>query len=438
MELIRHEQLRRAPRRRSRIVFWRLVPIAALSYLRESPGPDGLPHAIFGRAVGGVRIADVLIVLYLLFLICTARGFSPARPSGRVLGAILLAGGAISASVLVGLANGYWNVFYDWRSVLLAALVAACTSGLVRTRGDVDLAIRAVVLVGGVFATALLVGFALGGGPTSQDLGHTPLSDGGSLWVLSFVALLGLACWLERSTSDWLVILSSLSALLLVLLAFRRTFWVVTAVGIAVTILIAGRGAHRIRLTAVAASIFLLVLLLAGPERVIGRFESFDPGANDQAYASTNADHLNDIREAWSVVKAHPLTGIGLGVGYESPLTRSWKAQSFGVHNALLHVWVFYGILGVVAYLTGNAVVLLELRRMRAAVLARAETSDSLVKPFVTSLIAWLIGTLFVGLFFSPWPYGSFQVMMFLGIAWGLGLRVSWLTRRGWPPVGAS
>ena len=43
--------------------------------------------------------------------------------------------------------------------------------------------------------------------------------------------------------------------------------------------------------------------------------------------------------------------GIGLGTSYPTWHIRHWKPESVMVHNAVLHVWLKYGLAGLLCYL---------------------------------------------------------------------------------------
>ena len=49
-------------------------------------------------------------------------------------------------------------------------------------------------------------------------------------------------------------------------------------------------------------------------------------------------------------VHRHPVMGIGLGRSFQTQRIRDWKEESVMVHNAPLHVWLKYGLMGLVCY----------------------------------------------------------------------------------------
>ena len=71
----------------------------------------------------------------------------------------------------------------------------------------------------------------------------------------------------------------------------------------------------------------------------------------DTEFGADNADHVLDIADAWDQVRQSPVMGIGLGTSYPTWRIKNWKTESVMVHNAPLHVWLKYGLAGLVCYL---------------------------------------------------------------------------------------
>ena len=71
----------------------------------------------------------------------------------------------------------------------------------------------------------------------------------------------------------------------------------------------------------------------------------------DSEFGADNADHWHDLLDAWDQVRQSPLMGIGVGTAYPTWRIRNWKSESVMVHNAPIHVWLKYGVAGVVCYL---------------------------------------------------------------------------------------
>ena len=81
------------------------------------------------------------------------------------------------------------------------------------------------------------------------------------------------------------------------------------------------------------------------------RIQSFDVTSADNEFNADNSDHLLDLADAWDQVRQSPVMGIGLGTSYPTWRIKNWKTESVMVHNAPLHVWLKYGLAGLVCYL---------------------------------------------------------------------------------------
>jgi O-antigen ligase len=189
------------------------------------------------------------------------------------------------------------------------------------------------------------------------------------------------------------------SASLLVLLSFRRSFWAELAIG--ALILAALRRKRRLVAFGLIVVVAALVAGLGG-DRVYQRVKSMNPFVPGQAeYTSDNEDHVNEVLDAIDQVQQTPILGIGLGKMFRTPRTSDWKAESWGVHNGLLHAWLLYGLLGLVAYLWFHVSLFRWLHRLQ----------QLNVEPRVRSLaqvaLAYLIGPFLVSFGFSPWLYGA-------------------------------
>ena len=138
------------------------------------------------------------------------------------------------------------------------------------------------------------------------------------------------------------------AACLIVLLCFRRTYWGELAVGTLLLLLLQRR--HRIRSTIVICAMVGLAAAMLGPS-FYARLQSFDLSRMDSEFSADNADHLGDLLDGWDQVRQSPLMGIGVGTSYSTWRIRNWKTESVMVHNAPIHVWLKYGIAGLICYL---------------------------------------------------------------------------------------
>ena len=183
------------------------------------------------------------------------------------------------------------------------------------------------------------------------------------------------------------------------LLCFRRTYW--GELGVGTVILLVLRKRHRIRNFALVAATVGVAAILLG-NSFASRIQSLDVTGADNEFSADNADHLLDLADAWDQVRQSPLVGIGLGTSYPTWRIRNWKTDSVMVHNAPLHVWLKYGLAGLVCYLWFHLALLGWLYR-RAKQL---QPHDS----FLSVAFAYLGAQFLMTLGFAPWPYSELQL----------------------------
>jgi O-antigen ligase/polysaccharide polymerase Wzy-like membrane protein len=171
------------------------------------------------------------------------------------------------------------------------------------------------------------------------------------------------------------------------------------------------------------ALVLLPVLLFGYSDRFYLRAKSMNPLAERSSYSITNEDHVGDVLDALDVVEEHPVLGIGLGQSYRTRRITGWKTESWEVHNALLHVWVFYGLLGLIAFLSFHASLFHWLKKLQAT------EADPRVRAFCQVGLAYLVGQFCMSCGFTPWFYGALGTDILIFFV--LGTLLS-LQRRTW------
>jgi hypothetical protein len=353
----------------------------------------------------------LLFVLALLVApyVSGTPSFSVARRlSHQGIWFLAVAGWAvIGLAIVVGILNNSPELFADWRNFVVMALVVVFASKWTATQDWRRFAIADLAIAYGVLAVPTLIRFATDTSPTLLGV-RTTTFDGSTLYTACFAAVA--AAWYSLNPGFGFgqgrlraLKAAGIAASLLVLLSFRRSFWLAWIVGVAVVVLLTLRSRRiqgiRIYVATTTIAVLLTVTTIAiGTEEVIGRVESFLPGSNSR-YAATNQDHINDVLDAWRVVASNPILGLGIGRHYETELITDWKAESFEVHNAVLHVWLKFGLAGAVIY------VLFHFGLVRVA------NRSFLTVPISGFLVGELAATLF-----GTWPYGSFQMSVFHGV----------------------
>jgi len=162
------------------------------------------------------------------------------------------------------------------------------------------------------------------------------------------------------------------------------------------------QGRHRIRNLVLVGCMFVVAACVMGAS-FAGRVQSIVVTQDDTEFSADNTDHLYDLMDAWSEVRQSPVMGIGLGTSYRTWHLKNWKTDSVMVHNAPLHVWLKYGLAGLLCYLWFHLALLRWLYRQtkRPAAPSRA---------FVSAAFAYVTAQFVVTLGFAPWPYSEVQL----------------------------
>ncbi len=359
-------------------------------------------RALYSNVLGGFRAIDLLI-LVLFLLHAFAMGCSRRR-TGHFPRKLLLPLAGFAASILIsliyGAQRGGRNFFFDWRALALGAALYLVYRVWIQTEDDAWTAICLFAVIAAIRMATLFASYLAGGGDTVVGV-RIPVFDGPSLSAFVCAALLGLACFtLDIQTSRrgaWLLV--SGSAMLMVALSFRRSYWAELAIAVPLLVLITPQ--RRPRVLALPVCVAIVASLAMGP-RLMDRIASFDVRQEYLSYGVDNADHVGDVLDAWDQVKASPWMGIGLGRSYTTWRIRNWKEESVMVHNAPLHIWLKYGVLGLASYLAFHLVLFGSLRR-------RAQRSPPRSRAIISGVLAYLAAQFIVSLGFTPWPYSAVQ-----------------------------
>jgi O-Antigen ligase len=394
-----------------------LLPLYAIMFSREATSFDGPKGIIYEKAFGGFRWIDLFLILLIVASVALAWPKHAPWTVPKVLRKpAWLFVATIVFSIFYGLAHGGTNVFFDWRGIALGTGLVLVFGYWVNTPFALRSAVRLFLAVCAAKALWILLTYALGGGVDVVLLGvRTPFFDGPVLSLCGLATVMGFRFGLEETRMRRKIgyFLISLLTGFLVLICFRRTNW--GEVFIAGAILIfPNMRARKLALAALlAAGIFVL---LAVPEMFLERVESFDLLEGNQAsdYADTNAGHIGDLLDAWDQIRAHPITGLGQGYSYDTVRIRDWKTESWMVHNAILQVWLRYGIVGLFAYLWFHLNLFGWIRRR-----GRDPGLDRWVRAFAQVSFAYMVALFITRLGFAPWPYGETQMCVVIAFMLG-------------------
>ncbi|HUI84625.1 MAG TPA: O-antigen ligase family protein [Candidatus Binatia bacterium] len=352
----------------------------------------------YAKAAGGFRFIDLALLL-LVFCHVVGLGCSRRRQV-RFPHSLAIPGSAFLLCIVAGIAHGAarggGNFFFDWRALALGIGLYFVWSFWLQNSADAAAAVRLFGLYAAV-RIALLFGLYVAGFRDTLLGVSIPIYDGP---VLSCIVFAGPVAMCrpqirggrgERLLWSWL----APAACFLVLLCLRRTYWGELAIGTVILLLVRKR--NRVRnLALLLVAVIAAAGFLGGP--FSSRIQSLDVSREDTRFSASNADHVHDLGDAWDQIGQSPLLGIGVGTSYATWQIRAWKTESVMVHNAPLHVWLKYGLAGLVCYLWFHVALLRWLyRRSKAAA-------------FCAPAFAYLAAQFLMTLGFAPWPYSELQL----------------------------
>lgn len=382
---------------------------------REFTDPDGGRTLWFAVTVGGIPAQYLLLVAVAACLLPAALRKPPISLERRLRTAGLyhwsmLAGVVLALTVAVAFQTGAPHPLADWRNfAVMGIAVMMLTRWLAAQPWKqwvlLDLAIAYATC--SIYPLAL---WTLGGGPVVMGI-RVPAFSGGNLQLASFAALVTFAAWLAglrppHRAYRGAVMLAAASSSLLVLLSFRRTYWLIWGLGICILLAQAYRrtrlASSRLVTTIVVAACSLAVVgALMGADMLVSRLQSFNPSVENQ-FTNTNQGHVNDVLDALDHIRAAPLFGVGIGRFYETPrLKRIWKEESFEVHNGPINAWLKFGFFGFLAYVGFHLRWIITMLRFRMSSLPGAALYVGTGVFLLTELLSSLAG---------PWPYAKVQL----------------------------
>jgi hypothetical protein len=328
-------------------------------------------------------------------------------------------------ALVLGLLRQASEPFADWRNWVVLAVTALAVAKLLADRSWINRTLTDLAIGYGALS-AVHIAVWLGGGGTQLFDVRVPLTDGYDLSLAVLAAAIAAEAWIRGFPGmSWgyamTLRLSLFVSTALVMLSFRRTIWafvVLSLIGIAIWGF-RTTGSHRARAVKMSAAIAVLVavaVILLGPQTVAERLASFNPLA-ENAYTATNEDHVNDLRDAIRVIVDEPLLGLGIGSTYETELIAHWKTESFEVHNAFLHSWLKFGILGLITYIGFH--IALGRAFLRLGTGGAVGFTAAGITVFTEQVVSMV----------QTWPYGGFAYAMARGLVLGVFL-AAWNTSR--------
>jgi O-antigen ligase len=392
------------------LTFWRALTFCILfsiiflpEFVREGVGDPSLTYSQAGFGFRFIDLAILLLVFCHVVALGCLRNKVVRFPRPLMLPGLAFLG-CIGVAIAYGRSRGGSNFFFDWRGLALGIGLYFVWSLWLRNASDVAAAVRVFAIymaarIGLLFAL-YLAGYrdTLAGVPI-------PIFDGPVLSCIVFTGLLAFR-YRESALGAGKLLWSglALAAYMFVLLCFRRTYWGELAVGTFILLLLQKR--HRIR------NLLLLAAMVGIAASIMGasfssRMHSLNVTGDDSEFSADNANHLYDLMDAWYQVRQSPVMGIGVGTSYSTWHIRNWKTESVMVHNAPLHVWLKYGIAGLICYLWFHLALLRWLYR-------HSTTAMSPNTAFLVAAFAYLTAQFAMTLGFAPWPYSELQLTILI------------------------
>lgn len=378
-----------------------------------------------------------LLVLLLLGWVAIDR--PNRREPGPGLGRFALPVALLAIATVGGIVTGYvgggrgTDVYGPARVLSYLIAVPYVTATVLIRRADVRRPVVFAVALVTVRAIVGLVGWAVHGSGAAADAGLTGVSASVSAGAGSFyeptmnflmvVLLLGVvtALVVRHRLPRWLLLASPFVAAALVA-SFRRSFWIAAVLGLVLVLLVATgqRGRPWLVMGGAAVALALYLALSAGgatdsSNPVLYRAQSLAPSR----LAATSGDRyrLEEQRNVLAEIRAHPLTGLGLGVAWTAryPLSEEHIGGRLYTHVTPLWFWLKLGPFGLIAYAW------MMVTAVREAFRVWRRGDDTTVRVAGLALAAGLVGLVVAEL---TGPFSGIDVRITLIVAFAFG----WLT----------
>jgi O-Antigen ligase len=373
-------------------------------FSRDGTGSTG--SFLYVKVAAGFRFIDLAICILVLGHI-VALGCSRVKtihfPRTLLFPGLAFLG-CVGIAIAYGSMHGGSNFFFDWRGLALGIGLCFVWSFWMQKPCDIDIVVRLFAVYMAARLALLYLLFIAGYRDTLAGV-SIPIFDGPALSCIVFTGLLAFRH--QQSTDNRIQKLLwcglATAAYVMVLLCFRRTYWGELAVGTVILLLLRRR--HRLRNAAFLGAALCVAAGVLGSS-FSRRMQSFDVTSAENEFNVDNSDHLLDLADAWDQVRQSPVMGIGLGTSYPTWRIKKWKTESVMVHNAPLHVWLKYGLAGLVCYLWFH----LALLRW----LFRRSKSQEFDNTFSSVAFAYLTAQFATTLTFAPWPYSELQLTILI------------------------
>jgi hypothetical protein len=317
------------------------------TYYEQLPGGLFRVHEL----LLGIAVAGVLLE--------RSRSRRRLEPPGALTLPLLLLVVAVAFGAVMGYAGGgdWVNLLDGVRNLLLLAVLPVLVVNVIDDERDLR---RALGLAAGVVAVKVAfggTGWLLGAGRVVEGTVLTYYAPLPNLLLLLFV-LSAVAAAFGRVRLPAVVWLLAPLALAVLVLSFRRNFWIALALGLLLVVLVAIGARGRLLLipagVLVGVALWIGVSALSashGESPLVERARSLAPSR-----LTVNAQdryRIDEQRNVRAEIAAHPLTGLGLGVPWTArhPLASRFEGGQLYTHVTVTWYWLKLGLIGVIAYL---------------------------------------------------------------------------------------
>jgi hypothetical protein len=315
---------------------------------------------LYEQVYKDISLLDLLVALVVAsaLLDVLRHGRTLLVPRPLVLGLTLLALGMV-AGAFVGHTAGVslrYAIFSEHALAYLLLVPVAVANldiddGLIKKLLGGAMVLLIVKAVLGLIEVSAHLGQQIEGSTTLTY--YEPTTN----WLMLIALLTLLAAAIVRAKPPRWTLLGSPLLIACFVLSYRRSFWIAAGLGVLLVLVLATSPSGRRMLLpiglAVAAAIWLLgSIQFQSNLPVVKRLTSLS--ASNLEANSEDRYRLDERANVLGEIRAHPITGLGMGVPWQAtvtPLSVEHEGGREYVHFAALWFWLKLGILGLFAYL---------------------------------------------------------------------------------------
>jgi O-antigen ligase len=334
--------------------------VVGLMVLVEGSGEDFLGfHGLYDPIRFGLTPMECLLGLAVLaVLLDRMRTERPLRLPGPLALPLALVVLATAAGAATGAFSGVSakDLLFAGRQLTWLAIVPLLVVNVVETRRQLRGALAFAAGLAVVKAAVGVTGVVAGVGIVVEGATITYYEPTAN-WLVLLTILGVVAALLMRARPPGWVVAAMPLLIASLTLSFRRSFWIGGVLAILLVLLLAWRPSGR-RIVVVGAVLLGLAAWMVSLQPlqtetpIVERASSLEP-----TKVESNAQdryRLDELRNVTAAIRAHPVTGLGLGGQWAAvhPLAIDHQNGRGYTHVAALWWWMKLGLLGLIAYLS--------------------------------------------------------------------------------------